>query len=186
MGKQFEALTQEHIDFIEAQKIFFVGTATADSKVNISPKGMDSLKVVDDKRVIWLNMTGSGNETSAHVQEQARMTIMFSAFEGSPMIMRLYGQAKVIHHNDSEWESLYSQFPSNMGARQIFDLNIEMVQISCGMSVPFFDYVEEREQLNVSTKRKGQDGVKQYWKDKNQFSLDGLPTKIVEKNLLDD
>ena len=113
MGKQYEELTQEHIEFIEAQKIFFVGTATADSKVNISPKGMDSLKVINNRRVIWLNMTGSGNETAAHVQELSRMTIMFSAFEGSPMIMRLYGQAKVIHHNDSEWESLYSKFQSN-------------------------------------------------------------------------
>ena len=97
--------------------------------------------------------------------------------------MRLYGQAKVIHHNDPEWNDLYSQFSSNIGARQIFELRIDMVQTSCGMAVPYFDYLEEREQLNTSTKRKGHEGVKKYWEDRNRFSIDGIPTNIVEKNL---
>jgi len=128
-------------------------------------------------------MTGSGNETSAHVQELPRMTIMFSAFEGKPMIMRLYGVAQVMHHNDQEWDDYYAKFPSNIGARQIFILSIDMVQTSCGMAVPFFDYVKEREQLNTSMARKGSEGVKQYWRDKNQISLDGISTHIVKKNL---
>ncbi len=183
MGKQFESLTTEHIEFIEAQKIYFVGTATTDSKVNISPKGMNSLKVLDANRVIWLNMTGSGNETSAHIQKSPRMTIMFAAFEGKPVIMRLYGKAKVIHHNDSEWNDLYRQFPENIGARQIFDLSIEMVQTSCGTAVPYFDYVEDRDQLNKSSARKGEDGIKKYWQERNHTSLDGIPSNIVDKNL---
>lgn len=183
MAKQTKALSQEHIDFIQAQKIFFVGTATATSKVNISPKGMDSLRVLSSNRVVWLNMTGSGNETSAHVQAQSRMTIMLNAFEGKPMIMRLYGTATVIHHNDSEWENLYSKFLPNVGARQIFDLQIEMVQTSCGMAVPYFDYVEEREQLNASAMRKGVDGIKKSWEDRNHTSIDGIPTHIIDRNL---
>lgn len=101
MGKQYETLSERLIEFIEQQKIFFVGTATQDSRVNISPKGMDSLRVLNNSRVLWLNVTGSGNETAAHVQIDPRMTIMFCAFEGPPLILRLYGTAKVIHKNDA-------------------------------------------------------------------------------------
>ncbi len=183
MAIQYESLTEKHVEFINSQKLFFVGTATAESKVNISPKGMDSFKIINPNRVIWLNMTGSGNETSAHIQQQPRMTIMFSAFEGNPMILRLYGSAKVIHHKDSEWDDLYSKFIPNVGARQIFDLDIEIVQTSCGTAVPFFDYVKEREQLNKSSQRKGKDGIEKYWEERNHTSIDGIPTNIVKKNL---
>jgi len=113
----------------------------------VSPKGMDSLRLIDDNRVIWLNLTGSGNETSAHVQESPRMTLMFCAFEGDPMILRLYGQAKVVHHSDKSWKDLISLFPSLPGARQIFDMQIDLVQASCGMAVPFYDYAGDRNQL---------------------------------------
>ena len=109
MGQQYSEISDKLKHFIEDQKIFFVGTATADSRVNISPKGMDSLKVVSSNRVVWLNVTGSGNETSAHIQENKRMTIMFVALEGKPMILRVYGEAKVVHKNDSEWEELFSE-----------------------------------------------------------------------------
>ena len=110
MGQQYESLSEKHIAFIEAQKIFFVGTATVDSRVNISPKGMDSFRVLSNNRIAWLNVTGSGNETAAHVQVLPRMTIMFCSFEGAPQILRLYGIAKVIHRADSEWDELHSQF----------------------------------------------------------------------------
>lgn len=183
MGQQYSELSDKLVTFVEQQKIFFVGTATADSKVNISPKGMDSLRVIDGKRVIWLNVTGSGNETAAHVQEQPRMTIMFAAFDGSPMILRLYGQAQVVHQNDPEWEELIARFDPTPGARQVFDLRIEMVQTSCGMAVPLFDYREDRELLKKWASNKGEQGVKAYWEEKNQLSLDGKPTHIVEKNL---
>ncbi|MEH6910460.1 MAG: pyridoxamine 5'-phosphate oxidase family protein [Oceanicoccus sp.] len=179
MGQQYTELSDKLIKFIGEQKIFFVGTATASSKVNISPKGMDSLRVLGNNRVIWLNVTGSGNETSAHIQEYPRMTIMFAAFEGNPMILRLYGQAKVIHRNDPNWDGMYSCFNPIAGARQVFDLTIDMVQTSCGMAVPFFDYVEEREQLKSWASKKGDEGIKEYWQQKNQLSLDGKPTNIV-------
>lgn len=182
MGQQYSELNQEYTDFIAAQKLFFVGTATDDSRVNISPKGQDALRVLGPNRVIWLNVTGSGNETSAHVQINPRMTIMFAAFEGNPIILRLYGQAKVIHHNDPEWETLIGHFPVLPGARQIFDMTIEMVQKSCGMSVPFYDYVGERDQLNNWANKQGDDGLRNYWEKKNQRSIDNLETRIIELN----
>ncbi len=182
MGQQYSELSDKLIKFIEEQKIYFVGTATTDSRINISPKGMDSLKVLDKNRIVWLNVTGSGNETSAHVQENPRMTIMFTAFKGDPLILRIYGTAKVIHRNDKEWESLFSLFNPLPGARQIFDLKIELVQSSCGMSIPLFDYIDEREQLNEWAVKKGEEGIKEYWSKKNQYSLDGIATHIMEKN----
>lgn len=182
MGQKFTELSEKHIQFIAEQKIFFVGTATADSRVNISPKGMDSLVVLDKNRVAWLNVTGSGNETSAHVQQVPRMTIMFCAFDGQPLILRLYGTAKVIHKNDVGWNDLVSLFKSLPGARQIFDLSIELVQTSCGMAVPCFSYVEDRELLSDWATKKGADGLKQYWAEKNQVSIDGVATHIITKN----
>lgn len=181
MGKQFTEISDKQKLFIAAQKLFFVGTATADSRVNVSPKGMDSLRVLGPNRVVWLNVTGSGNETAAHVQQNPRMTIMFAAFEGKPMILRLYGTATVIHKGEPEWAALYDHFPPNTGARQIFDLKVELVQISCGMSIPYYDYVEERETLNKWADNKQEEGVKKYWLDKNQFSIDGIPTFIQDK-----
>lgn len=183
MGQQYSALSEKHMEFISQQKLFFVGTATADSKVNISPKGMDSFKVLDANNVAWLNVTGSGNETAAHVQTHPRMTIMFAAFEGSPMILRLYGNATAIHQNDPEWDEYVKMFPTIPGTRQIFKVSLDMVQTSCGMSVPFFDYVGERDQLIGWATKKGEEGVKEYWQQKNQHSLDGIATHIVEKNL---
>lgn len=182
MAQRYSEISDKLKQFIEDQNIFFVGTATADSRVNISPKGMNSLRVLDKNRVVWLNVTGSGNETAAHVQDNPRMTIMFAAFEGNPVILRLYGDANVIHKNDSEWNELYSLFNSIPGARQIFDLTVDLVQTSCGMGVPFLDYVEEREQLNNWASKKGDAGIKEYWLEKNQVSLDGRPTHIKDKN----
>ena len=182
MGQRFTELSEKHIQFITDQRIFFVGTSTADSRVNISPKGMDSLKVLGNNRVVWLNVTGSGNETSAHVQLNPRMTIMFCAYEGAPLILRLYGSAIVVHKHDSEWPNLYSLFKPLPGARQIFDLSIDLVQTSCGMSVPYYNYVGERELLSEWATKKGEEGLKHYWKEKNQSSIDGLPTNIVAKN----
>ena len=182
MGQLYTELPDKLKRFIEAQKIFFAGTAAADGRVNISPKGMDSLRVLSKNRVVWLNVTGSGNETSAHVQENPRMTLMFAAFEGNPMILRLYGEAKVIHQTDPEWEERFALFDPLPGARQLFDLSIDLVQTSCGMAVPFFDYTGERDQLNAWANKKGEAGIREYWREKNQVSLDGKPTRIVEKN----
>lgn len=182
MGKQYQELSQEHIAFIAAQKIFFVGTATETGRVSVSPKGMDSLVVLDSKRIAWLNVTGSGNETAAHVQSNPRMTVMFCAFEGKPLVLRLYGKAKVYHRSDREWVELLSVFKPLPGARQIFVVELDMVQSSCGMSIPYFDYVGERESLNDWARAKGEDGIRQYWSQKNQVNIDGLPTYIIEKS----
>jgi hypothetical protein len=182
MGRQYETLSEQLIEFIAKQKIFFVGTATADSRVNVSPKGMDSFRVLGENRVAWLNVTGSGNETSAHIQLDPRMTIMFCAFEGDPLILRLYGTGKVTHKNDAEWDALFPLFEPLPGARQIFDLTIELVQTSCGMAVPYYSYAGDREMLSEWAVNKGEEGLRIYWEEKNQMSIDGIPTNIVVKN----
>ena len=183
MAKRYDALSEAHLAFITQQQLFFVGTATADSRVNVSPKGMDSLRVLDKNRLAWLNVTGSGNESAAHVQLCPRMSIMFCAFAGDPLILRLYGNARVIHRNDPEWQTLFPLFTPLPGARQIFELVVDLVQTSCGMGVPYYTYDGEREQLNDWAIKKGETGLQQYWKDKNQLTIDQLPTHIIERNI---
>ena len=180
VGKQYTQISGVHQTFIRAQKLFFVGTAGCEGRVNISPKGMDSLRVLGPNRVVWLNVTGSGNESAAHVAENARMTLMFCAFEGRPMILRLYGQAEVVHPRDNLWSDLVDLFPDLPGARQVFDLTVDLVQTSCGMSVPFFDYVEQRDDLVEWAERKGEDKLVAYWHEKNEVSLDGKPTYLFD------
>jgi hypothetical protein len=182
MAQQYKSLSDKHISFIAAQKMFFVATATADSRINLSPKGMDSFRVLGANRIAWLNVTGSGNETAAHVQTHPRMTIMFCAFEGAPQILRLYGTAKAVHKNDVEWLELYGLFRPLPGTRQIFDMQVETVQTSCGMAVPLYEYQADRDQLNNWASKQGDEGLAKYWSDKNQLSIDGIATYIVEKN----
>jgi hypothetical protein len=182
VGKQFDELSEAHIEFIGKQKLFFVGTAAADGKVNVSPKGLDSLRVLGPRRVIWLNLTGSGNETAAHVLLNPRMTLMFSAFEGPPVILRLYGTAAVYHSGDPQWSDLFRHFDPIPGARQIFDLAIVMVQISCGMAVTYYDYAGDRSELVTWADKQGEDGLHDYWSRKNQASLDGFTTDILARS----
>lgn len=183
MAQRFGQLTEQHIQFINEQKIFFVGTATADSRVNISPKGLDSLRVLSSSRVLWLNLTGSGNETAAHVQQMPRMTLMFCAFEGEPLILRLYGAARVVHRRDPQWDELNSHFPRLPGARQIFDLAVDLVQTSCGFGVPLYTYTGQRQLLLDWAIKKGEEGVQRYWQEKNQSSLDGVPANFFDKKV---
>ena len=178
MAKQFEALEEKHIDFINEQKIFFVGSAGKEGFVNVSPKGMDSLRIINQNKVVWLNLTGSGNETAAHVLENKRMTIMFCSFDTQPMIMRLYGEAKVIHQRDEQWSTLAEHFPDYAGMRQFFELDIELVQTSCGFAVPFYQYTGERPTLKKWAEGKGDDGIRDYWEEKNTKSLDNRETGI--------
>ncbi len=180
MAKFYPNITKRIQQFIEAQKLFFVATAPKNGRINLSPKGMDSFRVLNDREVAWLSVTGSGNETAAHVLENGRMTLMFCAFEGAPNIVRIYGTAKEIRPKDTQWTELIKHFTPLPGARQIFVVSIETAQTSCGMSIPFFEYKGEREQLNEWAVEKGEEGIKSYWKDRNQTSIDGLPTKILE------
>ena len=168
--------------FIEKQPLFFVATAGAAGAVNASPKGMTSLKVMDDNRIVWLSVSGSGNETAAHVLENGRMTLMFCAFEGDAWIVRLYGTAKVIYPRDENWDALVGLFPAMAGTRQIFDMTIERVQTSCGTGVPIMEFKKNRgeEELLPYYADMGPDGVRDYWARKNVESIDGKPTGIFE------
>ncbi|MBM7072868.1 pyridoxamine 5'-phosphate oxidase family protein [Shewanella sp. 202IG2-18] len=185
MGKLLTSINKVQREFIENQKMFFVATAAPEGTVNLSPKGMDSLKVIDENTVAWLNVTGSGNETSAHVQQNHRMTIMFCAFKDKPLILRLYGQARAVHQADSQWSDLYGLFEPLAGARQIFVVKVEHTQSSCGMGVPLFDFVGQREDLNQSHQRKSKRQIEDYWKKANQQSIDGYDTNILSLSGLD-
>lgn len=180
MGQRYTALTEKLSEFIRRQKMFFVGTADRDGHVNVSPKGMDTLRIIDSTHLVWLNLTGSGNETAAHLAATGRITLMFCAFEGDPLILRVYGQGRAIYPHDAEWPNAAPRFPALPGARQIIDVQIALVQTSCGFGVPLFDFRAERELLRVWAEKKGPDGIRQYWQDKNQTSLDGKPIAIVK------
>jgi hypothetical protein len=177
MAQRFDTLSDKLVSFISRQQLFFVATAAAHGRVNVSPKGMDSLRVVTNRRIVWLNLTGSGNETEAHVQETPRMTLMFCSFDKEPLILRVYGQARAVHPAAPEWQALYGLFDPIPGARQIFDLTIDLVQTSCGFGVPLFDYRGERELLRRWAENKGVDDLQRYWREKNRESIDG---KIID------
>ncbi|MDQ6956444.1 MAG: pyridoxamine 5'-phosphate oxidase family protein [Mariprofundaceae bacterium] len=172
MGEKYTSIPDKQLEFIKQQKMYFVGTATADSRINISPKGMDSFVVLNANRVLWLNVTGSGNESAAHLQKNDRMTIMFCSFEKVPLILRLYGHARMVLTGDDDWDELYSLFEPIAGARQIFDVSVDLVHTSCGYGVPLYDFVGERQTLKKWAEKKGDDGIRDYWLDKNAISLD--------------
>ena len=181
MAQKFDAISDKLKRFIEDQKIFFVATAAADGRVNLSPKGMNSLRIISPNRVLWLNVTGSGNETAAHVLENPRMTLMFCSFAGDPLILKIYGKAKAALPGGREWDKLYRLFEPLPGARQIFDLTVELALTSCGMGVPCFEYAGDRNQLINWAKKKGDNGIKEYWINNNQVSIDGKPTGFLKK-----
>jgi len=180
MGEKYAAINERHSKFIRKQQIFFIATATDESRINLSPKGLDSLRILGDNRVIWLNLTGSGNETAAHLQTDSRMTIMFCAFNGPPLILRLYGTARMILPSDDVWGELYAHFDPLPGARQIFDVAVDLVYTSCGFGVPLYDFAGERPLLNRWAEKKGEAGIRDYWRDKNSISLDGEAIPIAE------
>ncbi len=180
MGTQYDKLGDQHIAFVKDQPLFFTGTAGATGKVNISPKGMDSLRVLGPNRILWRNFTGSGNETAGHLAQVNRMTLMWCSFAARPMILRAYGTARTLHPGDADWTDLAAYFSDQAGMRQIYDMNVEMVQKSCGYAVPYFDHAGERDTLKRWTDDKGEDGLRQYWRDRNARTLDGAPTGISE------
>jgi len=180
MGKKLNSITPALKMFIEEQKIFFVGTAATEGRVNISPKGTDSFRVINENKIVWLNLTGSGNETAAHLLKNDRMTIMFCSFEKTPLILRLYGNAQIYHHGDNAFGKYSDLFPENAGARQIIEMEVDLVQTSCGYAVPFMDFKEERTRLNEWAQKKGKEKIEAYWKDKNSQSIDGFETQITD------
>ncbi len=180
MARFYPSLESKHRDFIAAQHIFFTASGTADSRLNLSPKGMDSLRVLSNTCVAYLDLTGSGNETAAHLKQDGRMTIMFCSFDADPMILRLYGRGRVVHRNDAEWDRLRGHFPDLPGERQLIVLDVESVQTSCGYAVPRYAYEGERDTLARWAEKKGPMGLLDYWREKNQVSIDGLPTGLLE------
>ncbi|MEQ8535126.1 MAG: pyridoxamine 5'-phosphate oxidase family protein, partial [Imperialibacter sp.] len=127
------------------------------------------------------NLTGSGNETAAHLIKNNRMTVMFCAFEGRPLILRLYGTAKIYHKRDSEFQEYIGRFPENTGSRQIIEMHVDLVQTSCGFAVPYMDFKEERTMLNDWSAKQGTEGIEGYWKNRNTESIDGFETGILSE-----
>ena len=181
MGKLFESLAPSHIEFIQAQKIFFVATAAPTGSVNLSPKGMDTFRCISPNEVAYLDLTGSGNETAAHLKLSDRITFMFCSFGEKPMIMRLRGAAKAIHSGEPDWESSVAKFPLLPGTRQIIISKIDSVQTSCGFAVPLMDFKSERSMLSDWSSKKGEEGIHEYWGQKNTESIDGFDTGMTSR-----
>ncbi|MBZ0303655.1 MAG: pyridoxamine 5'-phosphate oxidase family protein [Anaerolineae bacterium] len=184
MAKWYDEITDELRAFIEQQHLFFVASAPLadDGHVNLSPKGLDSFRVLNARQVAYLDMTGSGNETSAHLLENGRVTFMFCAFEGPPRILRLYGTGRVVRPGHADWETLAAHFSLSTGTRQIVVADIEKVQTSCGFAVPLYTYQGQRDTLNKWAEARGEEGVRQYWQEKNTRSMDGLPTHLASES----
>ncbi len=180
MAKFYDHISDNLQQFIEAQHVFFVASAplSGEGHVNLSPKGRDCLRVLSPNRVAYLDLIGSGNETSAHLRENGRITLMFCAFEGAPNILRLYGVGRTILSGDLDWTALSPLFPTYANARQIIVAEVDMVQTSCGYGVPFMEYVGERDQMERWAEAKGADGMIEYQCEHNVESLDGLPTPL--------
>lgn len=180
MAKFFDQLNPFLTEFIKAQKMFFVATTAPDGRINLSPKGFDSFRVLDENRVAWMNLTGSGNETAAHLLKDNRITLMFNSFDEKPLILRLYGTARSIHSRDAEWDEMIGMFSENRGNRQIIEVKIESAQTSCGYGVPMMEFVGERDRLAKWTAARSDEKLRDYWEEKNTQSIDGFPTGIFE------
>lgn len=183
MAKQFDRLDERLRSFIERQHLFFVASAADGTRVNLSPKGLDALRVLGPDSVVYLDWTGSGNETAAHLLADGRLTIMFCAFDGPPMILRLYGRGRVLPRGEGEYARLLDAAYGGeepLGARQMVMLDIDLVQTSCGFGVPNYDYRGERPSLVNWSAQKGDAGLVAYREEKNRRSMDGLPTGLAE------
>ena len=174
MGSFFGAISDKHQAFIEKQHMFFVATAANDGHVNVSPKGLDSFKVLGPNKVCYLDLSGSGVETIAHLQENGRITIMFCAFEGPPNIVRLLGIGSVVKNGEDGFEEAAAMFPEFPGARSVITVDVEKVGSSCGFAVPFMDFVDQRERLIEYAENKGEASMADYRVRKNAESIDGL------------
>jgi len=180
MADFFDSMTDKHIAFIAQQPMFFVATAAADGRINLSPKGYDSFRVLDANRVAYLDLGGSGNETHAHLVADGRITIMFNNFANPALIMRLYGTGKPVLPQDAGWGELAAHFDILPGTRQIFDIKVDNVQTSCGWGVPQMEMKAERETL-VKYHRQADPEA---WMEKTAGrvkSIDGLPTRATDR-----
>lgn len=177
MAERFASISPQLADWWRAQPMFFVATAPAGSEghVNLSPKGHDTLRILDTNRVAYLDLTGSGIETIAHLRENGRITLMACAFNGNPRISRIYGTGLVHPLGTPEFDALAGEFPELPGRRAIIEIGVERVTTSCGYAVPLMDLVADRDRLIEWAEKKGDDGIEEYWGKKNRASIDGLP-----------
>jgi hypothetical protein len=177
MGKTYQGVDAELVGWIRRQPVFFVATAPLDPQghVNASPKGLDSFAVLDSDTVAYLDLTGSGVETIAHLRENGRITLMACAFAGNPRISRIYGRGTVHPVGSPEFDALEGKFPALPGRRSIIDIEVTGVTTSCGYAVPLMDLVGDRDRLQEWAEKKGDDGIVEYWASKNARSIDGLP-----------
>ena len=177
MGKIYSELDQRLSAFVTAQQMFFVSTAplAADGHINLSPKGLDSFRILGAREVAYLDLTGSGVETIAHLRENGRLTIMFCAFEGAPRILRLYGRGRTIEPGDDKWDRYRGEFPNYPGVRSVIVMDIERIADSCGYAVPRFAFQDQRTQLTEFAQRKGEEALARYRREQNSESIDGLP-----------
>jgi predicted pyridoxine 5'-phosphate oxidase superfamily flavin-nucleotide-binding protein len=177
MGKLYDRIDDHLRAFFEAQHVFFVGTAplSANGHVNVSPKGLDALRVLDPRTLIYLDYVGSGAETIAHVRENSRIVIMLCAFQGPPKIVRLHGTGEVLEPGDSGYAELRGLFAPEPQARAIIRVSVDRIADSCGYGVPLHMYQGERTQLLAWATKKGEEGLREYQEEKNSVSIDGLP-----------
>ena len=180
MSNFFDRLTPELIEFVRAQPVFFVATAAPDSRINLSPKGMDTFRVLDEKRVAYLDLTGSGNETAAHLLRDGRITIMFCSFDKDAEIARIYGRGMVIRPDHARWPELISSFPKLPGVRQVMEIRVESAMTSCGYGVPRMREMSGRDTLEKYWAARGEEAKQKYWQTHNLRSIDGLPTGMAE------
>ena len=183
MGKFHETISPAHADFIQNQHIFFVATAplSADGHVNLSPKGLDCFRIIDNNKVAYMDLISSGNETSAHTLENGRITLMFCSFEKVPNILRLYGKGFTVLPGSNNWNDYAQHFTIYTSTRQIIVAEIDLVQTSCGFGVPLYNYEGERNIHFEWTETKGTEGLYEYVNKNNLKSLDGLPTALALK-----
>lgn len=177
MGRPIEAISAPVREWIERQPLFFVATAPSGDggHVNLSPKGLDTFRVLDERTVAYLDLTGSGAETIAHLRQNRRITLMFCAFEGQPRIFRIYGTGEVLRPGAAGYDELAGLFPDLPGARSIIKVTAERLSTSCGFAVPLMARVGDRGALLDWAEKKGADGIDAYWAQKNTASIDGLP-----------
>lgn len=182
MGKVYEVIDESLRKFIQQQKMFFVATAplAGDGLVNVSPKGLDSLRVLDPQTVAYADLTGSGIETVAHLRENGRIVLMFCAVEGSPKILRLHGRGEVLEPDHEDFPSLTAQFPNYGALRSLIKVHCHRISDSCGFGVPLYEFKQDRPQLVAWAEKKGPRGVAEFQRKHNMKSLDGLPGITVQ------
>jgi hypothetical protein len=176
MGKAVPEISEDLKEFIVAQPLYFVASApiAETGHVNLSPKGLDTFRVLTPTRVAYLDLTGSGNETAAHLAENGRITFMFCSTTAAPRILRLFGRGRVVLPGEEEWDALVSLFPRLSGIRQIIVADIHRVQTSCGFGVPTMEKARQRDTLLKWADAKGAEGLEKYRREKNAVSIDGL------------